>query len=133
MQTLKQIYASLKNKSFYCYAIINRRLFNNKHPIISADLLKVVICIGLITLLVTDIALSNTANSQNTANSDAFLTVYEKIKSWTTGGVGKLITMLSLVMAAIGGVMGFPVRYIAGAIGVGLLLASASSIVDMLF
>lgn len=66
-------------------------------------------------------------------DKDAFLAVYNKVSGWTTGSLGKMVTILSLSMAALGGVLGFPFRYIAGAFGVGLIMSMSSSVVGMLF
>jgi hypothetical protein len=64
---------------------------------------------------------------------DAFLTVYDKLSGWTQGTAGKLITLVTLLFGAVGGVLGFNSRIVFGAIGVGLLLATSTSFVDILF
>jgi type IV secretory pathway VirB2 component (pilin) len=66
-------------------------------------------------------------------DADAFAIINNKIQGWVTGSAGKLITFMSIVMAGVMGVAGFPVKFMIGAIGLGLMLASASTIVDMLF
>ena len=67
------------------------------------------------------------------AVDDAFEKMLTKVTGWVGGNFGKLVTFSSLVMAGIMGVVGFPTRYIAGAVGTGLLLASAKTLVDMIF
>jgi hypothetical protein len=64
---------------------------------------------------------------------DAFDNALTKIAGWTNGSAGKLITFISLVGAAIMGVLGFSGRAIMGAIGIGVLLSAAKAIVDMIF
>ena len=64
---------------------------------------------------------------------DAFKGILDKANGWVSGSAGKLITFSSLTMAGIMGVAGFPTRYVVGALGTGLLLSSASGIVNMLF
>ena len=65
--------------------------------------------------------------------ADAFAGILEKANSWVGGSAGKLITFSSFVIAGVMGVAGFPVKHVTGAIGVGLLLSSANSIVNMIF
>lgn len=67
------------------------------------------------------------------AADDAFVSILDKTKGWVGGGAGKLITFISLAMAGIMGVAGFPTKYVVGSLGTGLLLSSAGGIVDMLF
>lgn len=64
---------------------------------------------------------------------DAFAGILEKANGWVGGSAGKLITFSSLAIAGVMGVAGFPAKHIAGAVGVGLLLSSANSIVNMIF
>jgi hypothetical protein len=66
-------------------------------------------------------------------DADAFAKILTKANVWVSGSVGKLITFASLTMAGIMGIAGFPAKQVAGTVGVGLLLSSASGIVDMLF
>lgn len=67
------------------------------------------------------------------AAGDAFDGILAKASGWVTGSAGKLITFISLAMAGIMGVAGFPTRYVVGALGTGLLLSSAGGLVDMIF
>ncbi len=67
------------------------------------------------------------------AGEDAFAGILTKANSWVGGSAGKLITFSSLAIAGIMGVAGFPAKHVAGAVGVGLLLSSANSIVNMIF
>jgi len=66
-------------------------------------------------------------------NADAFETIFTKASGWVGGSAGKLITFISLAMAGIMGVAGFPTKYVVGALGTGLLLSSANGIVEMMF
>ncbi len=67
------------------------------------------------------------------AADDAFQTILTKAGGWVNGSAGKLITFISLAMAGIMGVAGFPTKYVVGSLGTGLLLSSANGIVDMIF
>ena len=67
------------------------------------------------------------------AGSDAFAGILTKANGWVGGSAGKLITFCSLAIAGVMGVAGFPAKQVAGAVGVGLLLSSANSIVEMIF
>ena len=67
------------------------------------------------------------------AAEDAFQTILTKATGWVGGSAGKLVTFISLAMAGIMGVAGFPTKYVVGALGTGLLLSSASGIVEMIF
>lgn len=67
------------------------------------------------------------------ASGDAFADILNKANGWVGGSAGKLITFSSLAIGGIMGVVGFPAKHIAGAVGVGLLLSSAGSIVEMIF
>jgi len=67
------------------------------------------------------------------ASADAFAGILSKANAWVGGSAGKLITFCSLAIAGIMGVAGFPAKHVAGAVGVGLLLSSAGSIVEMIF
>lgn len=64
---------------------------------------------------------------------DAFQAILTKTTGWVNGSAGKLITFISLAMAGIMGVAGFPTKYVVGSLGTGLLLSSANGIVDMIF
>lgn len=64
---------------------------------------------------------------------DAFAGILDKANGWIGGSAGKLITFSSLAIAGVMGVAGFPAKHVAGAVGVGLLLSSANSIVNMIF
>jgi len=66
-------------------------------------------------------------------STDAFDTALTKIAGWTSGSAGKLITFISLIGAAVMGVLGFSGRAIMGAIGIGVLLSTAKAIVEMIF
>ena len=66
-------------------------------------------------------------------NADAFQGILNKANGWVGGSAGKLITFSSLAIAGVMGVAGFPAKHVAGAVGVGLLLSSANSIVNMIF
>ena len=65
--------------------------------------------------------------------TDAFGDILAKATGWIGGSAGKLITFCSLAVAGIMGVAGFPAKQVLGALGVGLLLSSANSIVNMIF
>ena len=67
------------------------------------------------------------------AGEDAFGEILTKANGWVGGSAGKLITFSSLAIAGIMGVAGFPAKHVVGAVGVGLLLSSANSIVNMIF
>ena len=67
------------------------------------------------------------------AGEDAFAGILTKANGWVSGSMGKLITFSSLAIAGVMGVSGFPAKHIAGAVGVGLLLSSANSVVNMIF
>ncbi len=67
------------------------------------------------------------------AAGDAFQDILTKAGGWVNGSAGKLITFISLAMAGIMGVAGFPTKYVVGSLGTGLLLSSANGIVDMIF
>lgn len=67
------------------------------------------------------------------AADDAFKSILEKTTGWVGGSAGKLITFISLAMAGIMGVAGFPTKYVVGSLGTGLLLSSAGGIVEMIF
>ena len=67
------------------------------------------------------------------AGPDAFADILTKANGWVGGSAGKLITFSSLAIAGIMGIAGFPAKHVAGAVGVGLLLSSANSIVNMIF
>ena len=67
------------------------------------------------------------------AADDAFKTILDKTTGWVGGSAGKLVTFISLAMAGIMGVAGFPTKYVVGSLGTGLLLSSAGGIVDMIF
>lgn len=93
---------------------------------------NIIITIGLITTVLfflPEVSFAADAGS----NKDAFKTILEKATGWVGGSAGKLITFMSLAMAGIMGVAGFPTKYVVGALGTGLLLSSASGIVDMIF
>lgn len=94
-------------------------------------------CTQLVITLVAVTALLSLIPETAFANTgtppDAFATIFTKVKGWVGGSAGKLITFISIVMAGLMGVMSFPARYIVGALGTGLLLSSASSLVDMIF
>ncbi|AIL66162.1 hypothetical protein NOVO_09265 (plasmid) [Rickettsiales bacterium Ac37b] len=66
-------------------------------------------------------------------NVDGFKVALDRAEGWISGTAGKLITFISILIAGIMGVAGFPAKHVAGAIGVGLLLSSAKSLVDMIF
>ena len=67
------------------------------------------------------------------AGEDAFAAILTKANGWVGGSAGKLITFSSLAIAGVMGVAGFPAKQVAGAVGVGLLLSSANSVVNMIF
>lgn len=64
---------------------------------------------------------------------DAFAGILQKANGWVGGSAGKLITFSSLAIEGVIGVAGIPAKHVAGAVGVGLLLSSANSIVNMIF
>lgn len=93
--------------------------------------LSIFILLTLITVsccLLSEVALANTA-----ASKDAFADVYTKLSGWIGGNAGKVITIIAVVVAALLGTLGFSGRHIMGAVGVGLLLSLATTVVDMIF
>lgn len=86
-----------------------------------------VTCLSMasVALLIPELALAD--------DPDAFGVVYNKVNGWVGGGAGKLITFVSIIIAGVMGAFSFPIRYILGALGTGLLLSSASAIVEMIF
>lgn len=77
--------------------------------------------------------LAMAADTPAAGGTDAFAAIHGKISGWVKGSAGKLITLISVIMAGVMGVAGFPVKFIIGALGLGLMLASADTIVNMLF
>lgn len=77
-------------------------------------------------------ALADTAATAVAAD-DPFSTTFTKISGWTTGTAGKLITLTAFIMAGISGVAGFRPAIVFGCLGVGIVLAGSSSVVDVLF
>ena len=67
------------------------------------------------------------------AGKDAFSEVYTKLSNWVGGSAGKVITIIAILIAGIMGALGFSGRHVAGALGVGLLLSLATTVVDMIF
>ncbi len=63
----------------------------------------------------------------------AFADIYGKISGWASGTAGKLITLVTLLFGAVGGVLGFNPRLVFGCIGVGLMLSFSKAIVEVLF
>ncbi len=82
-------------------------------------------CVGGIMLMLPQLSFA--------AGPDAFAEILTKANGWVGGSAGKLITFSSLAIAGIMGIAGFPAKHVAGAVGVGLLLSSANSIVNMIF
>ena len=83
-------------------------------------------------ILVSAVAIPEICFAAGTG-SDAFGDILTKASGWVGGSAGKLITFCSLAIAGIMGVAGFPAKQVIGALGVGLLLSSANSIVNMIF
>jgi type IV secretory pathway VirB2 component (pilin) len=67
------------------------------------------------------------------AGKDAFSEVYTKLSGWIGGSAGKVITIIAIFIAGLMGALGFSGRHVAGALGVGLLLSLATTVVDMIF
>lgn len=83
----------------------------------------------LATAMIAEPALADTAR----AVSDPFADTFNKISGWTTGTAGKLITLTAFIMSGISGVAGFRPAIVFGCLGVGVVLAGSSSVVNMLF
>ena len=62
-----------------------------------------------------------------------FTDVHTKIAGWVTGGLGKLIVTISVVLAVIMGVAGFKWQQILIPLILGLLLGSINGIVGLFF
>lgn len=101
----------------------------NQHKASCAQLVITLVAVTATLSFIPEAAFANTSPP----STDAFATIFTKVNSWVGGSAGKLITFISIVMAGIMGVMSFPARYIVGALGTGLLLSSASALVDMIF
>lgn len=97
-----------------------------KHDGINTKLLIALTMLPVVACMLPDIVLA-------APGADAFDNALTKISGWTGGSAGKLITFVSLVSAGIMGVLGFSGRAIMGAIGIGVLLSAAKTIVDMIF
>ena len=108
----------------------HRKIFQINKPIrnLCANALLV---FALVFLLVSICLLPEYAYAAQAV--DAFEEVHKKLNGWVSGSFGKLITFISLVLSGVLGAMGFPARHVLGAIGVGLILASANSLVGFLF
>lgn len=85
-----------------------------------------IVTLATISFLLPELALAD-------GPPDAFGNILTKTTGWVTGSAGKLVTFISLAMAGIMGVAGFPTKYVVGALGTGLLLSSSKTIVEMLF
>lgn len=94
---------------------------NNKYK----PIFIVLACILLIHSLTPELALA--------AGKDAFSEVYSKLSGWVGGSAGKVITIIAIAIAGLMGALGFSGRHVAGALGVGLLLSLATTVVDMIF
>jgi len=79
----------------------------------------------IIVLLLPEMALA--------AGKDAFAEVYTKLSGWVGGSAGKVITIIAIGLAGLMGALGFSGRHVVGALGVGLLLSLATTVVDMIF
>jgi type IV secretory pathway VirB2 component (pilin) len=89
---------------------------------------------AVVTLLVTTTLLVEPAFADTvTAVADPFAATFTKISAWTTGTAGKLITLTAFIMSGISGVAGFRPAIVFGCLGVGIVLASSGSVVNMLF
>lgn len=86
---------------------------------------------SIATAFITTALISSTALAAD--GSDPFAQIFTKISGWTTGTAGKLITLTAFIMSGISGVAGFRPAIIFGCLGVGVVLAGSSSIVNMLF
>jgi hypothetical protein len=64
---------------------------------------------------------------------DAFSAVYTKLSGWIGGSAGKVITIIAISIAGLMGALGFSGRHVVGALGVGLLLSMATTVVNMIF
>jgi type IV secretory pathway VirB2 component (pilin) len=115
---LKLLNEKLKGKAIESYAYVT-----------GSEHIKAVGAIALISmLLIPEIGLA-----AETKGVDAFQDAFDKITGWITGSAGKLITIISIVIAGAIGIAGFPWKYVLGSFGVGMLLASSVTIVNMLF
>lgn len=95
---------------------------NNNHA-------KTFAMLGLLTaagFLIPESAYAADAN-------DAFAKVYETLSGWIGGSAGKVITLIAVSIAGVMGALGFSARYVFGALGVGLLLSMATTVVNMIF
>ena len=105
---------------------MKHKMANKLDYLISNNHIRTFTALGLLTVIGFFI-------SEPAYADDAFEKVYEKLADWIGGGAGKVITLISIGIAGIMGALGFSGRHVAGALGVGLLLSLATSIVDMIF
>ena len=95
---------------------------------------KVAISLGLCAIIAIAISPETyAAAAAKTGDGKVFLDAYTKIETWVTGGFGKLIVGVSVILSVIMGVAGFKWQQILIPLILGLLLGSVSGIVGLFF
>jgi type IV secretory pathway VirB2 component (pilin) len=105
----------------------------NKKEGLALSKTKKAICIGACAVMAIAISPETYAAAAKTGDGAVFLDAYTKIESWITGGFGKLIVGVSVVLSVIMGVAGFKWQQILIPLILGLLLGSVSGIVGLFF
>ena len=93
---------------------------------------KVAISLGLCAIIAIAIS-PETYAAAPAGDGQVFLDAYTKIEKWVTGGFGKLIVGVSVILSVIMGVAGFKWQQILIPLILGLLLGSVSGIVGLFF
>jgi type IV secretory pathway VirB2 component (pilin) len=105
----------------------------NKKEGLALSKTKKAICLGACAVMAIAISPETYAAAAKTGDGAVFLDAYTKIESWITGGFGKLIVGVSVVLSVIMGVAGFKWQQILIPLILGLLLGSVSGIVGLFF
>jgi hypothetical protein len=108
---------------------MKRKTAKKTNPPIDNNYAKTFAALGLLTtvgLLIPESAYAADTN-------DAFAKVYETLSGWIGGSAGKLITLAAALIAGAMGVLGFSGRAAIGVLGVGLLLSTSTTVVNMIF
>ena len=102
-----------------------------RKKVFAASKAKAAICLGACAMMA--IAISPEAYAAKGGDGAVFLEAYTKIETWVTGGFGKLIVGVSVILSVIMGVAGFKWQQILIPLILGLLLGSVSGIVGLFF
>jgi type IV secretory pathway VirB2 component (pilin) len=94
---------------------------------------KAICCLGVCAAIVIAVSPETYAATPKAADGAVFLNAYDKIETWVTGGFGKLIVGVSVILSVIMGVAGFKWQQILIPLILGLLLGSVSGIVGLFF